>query len=50
MRKMKNVIVSCMSRIPSANVGAFSEPLENILSDIKSKRLCIHVDISTLIY
>ena len=38
MRKMKNVIVSCMYRTPGANVGAFCESLDNILSDIKSKK------------
>ncbi|KAK2183282.1 hypothetical protein NP493_317g00007 [Ridgeia piscesae] len=38
MRKMKNLIVSCMYRTPGANVGAFCESLDNILSDIKSKK------------
>ena len=37
-RKMKNVIVSCMYTTPGANVGAFCESVDNILSDIKSKK------------
>ena len=38
MRKMKNVIVSCIYRTPGANVRAFCEALDNILSNIKSKK------------
>ena len=38
MRKMTNVIVSCMYRTPGAKVGAFCESLDNILGDIKSKK------------
>ena len=42
IRKMKNLIVNCMYRTPGANVGAFCELLDNILSDIKSKKtMCI---------
>ena len=37
MRNMKNVIIIYMYRTPSANVGAFCESIENIISDIKSK-------------
>ena len=51
MRKMKNVIVSCMYRTPGANVGAFCESLDNILSDIKSKKtmyICGDFNIDTL--
>ena len=51
MRKMKNVIVSCMYRTPGANVGAFCESLDNILSDIKSKMtmyICGDFNIDTL--
>ena len=51
MRKMKNVIVSCMYRTPGANVGAFYESLDNILSDIKSKKtmyICGDFNIDTL--
>ena len=36
--KDENVIVSCMCRTPGANVGAFCESVDNILSDIKSKK------------
>ena len=38
MRKMNNIIVSCMYRTPGANVGAFCKSNDNILSDIKSKK------------
>ena len=45
MKRMKNVIVSCMYRTPGANVGAFCESLDNIFSDIKSKCGYFNIDI-----
>ena len=53
MTKMKNMIVCCMYRTPGANVGAFCESLDNILSDIKSKKtmyICEDFNIDILIY
>lgn len=38
MKKMKNVIVSCMYRMPGTNLSAFCESAEIILSGIKSNK------------